>query len=175
MSSYDAAPIDGIPEPYGLLLAILQDGTREWMGELGDLEAIPAEAMTFAARPGGPTMGAQMLHLTAVEHGWLARAPLGMELTEEDAKILMRDEIDVDKGIWPTPPSEPFSWYLNLYQERRRQTLELAPRWPEAGHVFARSWGSLTMGWIVGHMIQHDSYHGGQIVLLHEHWLAARA
>jgi len=27
-----------------------------------------------------------------------------------------------------------------------------------------------TYRWIVAHLVQHDSYHGGQAVLLHETW-----
>ena len=45
----DAKPLAGFPEPYGMLLAILEDGTREWIGELGDLEALDAAAMTWRA------------------------------------------------------------------------------------------------------------------------------
>lgn len=168
----DAEPLAGFPEPYGMLLAILEDGTREWIGELGDLEALDAAAMTWRARAGGPTMGALMLHNIAVEYAWLVKTPTGVDFSDELAATLMWDDIDVDRGLWPDPPAQPFSWYLGLLKEQRERTLETAKTWPEFGHVFPRSWGDVTMGWIVGHVIQHESYHGGQIVLLNESRIA---
>lgn len=168
LEHFDAAPLVGYPEPYGQLLGVLEDGTREWLGELSDADELTAEAMTWRAWPNGPSLGCQVLHLVGVEVFWLQAFPACRQLTEEECALYLWDEIDVDKPFWPEAPAQPFSWYLNLLREARAKTLEAAKSWPEPEHVLTGKWRSCTMRWIVGHEIQHESYHGGQIIFMNE-------
>ncbi len=164
----DAAPLEGYPEPYAQMLGTLEDGTREWLGELGEDFDLPPEAMTWRAWPDGPSLGCQMLHLVGVEVFWLQAFPAERQFTEGERGLYLWDDIDVDKPHWPEAPAQPFSWYLNLLREARAKTLEAAKSWPEPEHVFTGKWRSCTMRWVVGHEIQHESYHGGQIIFLNE-------
>lgn len=166
----DAAPLDGYHEPYGLLASILQDGTRGWREELdweGNKEIGP-EAVTWQVWPGGHSIGAIYLHMILVEVAWMEEFVLKREPSEEDKRILMWDEFDVDAGKWPVPPHESIEWYYALQDRYRARVLEAIKEWP-APDVLIEGWGKqYTPRWIFGHVIQHESYHGGQIVLVHD-------
>lgn len=171
---YDVAPLPGLASPYDLLAAILQDGTREWRGELWGAEIGPEE-IQWRALPGGPSIGAEMLHIILVEIYWFEQVALGRPADPEVSKLLMVDEFDVDQGKWPTPPAEPMAWYLELQDRHRARLLESLAEWPPAETMRTLRSEQVSLRWIFGHVIQHESYHGGQIVLLHEQWKARRA
>lgn len=161
----DIQPLPGLPEPYGLLGAILQDGTQEWRGEIdNDLDA---DFMVWQPHPGMHSIGAVMLHIIGIEIVWFERMVLGLPISVEERWLFMFDETDVDEWQWPTPPHEPLSWYFELHDRIRARTLEGLKRWPAADVPFDRNDGaSRTPRWVLGHVIQHEAYHGGQAVLL---------
>lgn len=169
--NFDAAPLSAYPEPYAQLCATLQDTTTEWRAELM-ADDLPAEEVTWRVRPGGQTIGAVMLHLIGVEIFWIERAVLGRSPDPAERRLLMADEIDVDRGIWPEPPSQPLSWYFELHDRIRARTLEAIKGWPEADAeiIIPQADHKYTPRWILGHVIQHEAYHGGQIVMLHDLW-----
>ena len=166
--SFDVKPLEGYQDPYGLLCAILQDGSREWRGELDP--DIGLDAVTWRARPGGQSMGAIMLHIIHVEVAWIERFGLGRTLDPEEDRLLLADEIDVDAGVWPDPPNEPLSWYFELHARLRLRTLEAIKSFPPPETLKESRHGQLSMRWVLGHVIEHESYHGGQIVLLYDLW-----
>ena len=161
----DVEPLAGYPEPYGLLLAILQDGTREWRAELPD--ELSADAMVWQPYPGLHSIGAIMLHIAFVEIVWFERFALHLPFDPEERKLLMVDETDVDEWQWPVPPRQPLSWYYELHDKIRIRTLENIKQWPEPEATRGEDDDLRTMRWLLGHVIQHEAYHGGQAVLLH--------
>jgi uncharacterized damage-inducible protein DinB len=165
---YDANPLPGYPEPYGLLGAILQDGTREWRAELDP--DLPAEAIAWQPHPETHSIGAVILHIIGVEVSWIERFALGLPADPDETKLFMDEEIDQDSWVWPIPPGEPLSWYFELHDRIRSRTLENLKRLPPADEVRKSQSGGCTYRWIIGHVIQHESYHGGQAVLLSRLW-----
>jgi len=164
----DVVPRPGYPEPYGLLCAILEDGTIEWRTELWD--DLGPEAVTWQARPGGPSIGALLLHIVGAEIFWFERFALGREIGLDDRKTLLSDEIDVDGGVWPEAPFQPMSWYFELQDRYRIRTLEAVRQWPSPETMKEHDGRLRSMRWVFGHVIQHESYHGGQIVMLYDLW-----
>jgi uncharacterized damage-inducible protein DinB len=160
----DAEPLPGYPEPYGLLCAILQDGTREWRGELDP--DLPDDAVVWQPSPGAPTIGAILLHIMSVEVSWFERFVLGLPINTDERKLLLTDAIDVDAPLWPAPHPQPIRWYFDLHDGIRARTLEGIKQWPPADAARDRNGTPRTMRWVLGHVIQHEAYHGGQIVLL---------
>ncbi len=165
---FRATPLSGYAEPYGQLCAILQDGTREWRWEIP--QDLGEEAMTWRARPGGHSMGATMLHIICAELYWFEIVGLGQEPSAEDKALLMWDAFDPDLADWPEAPFQPLSWYFDLHDRFRARTLEAVRRWPGPDVLRPGGGGEVDMPWVLGHVIQHESYHGGQIVLLHDLW-----
>jgi uncharacterized damage-inducible protein DinB len=166
----DAAPLPGYPEPYGLLSAMLKDATAEWRGELpGDLGP---EVTTWRARPGGASIGGIVLHMIAVEIYWLECFALGRPFDPEEDKQLLWHEIDVDESIWPEVPHQPLSWYFALHDHYRTRTLESIKQWPPADTLIGNADGTRhrSLRWVLGHVIQHEAYHGGQIVTMVDLW-----
>lgn len=164
----DAKPLPGYPEPYGLLCAILQDGTNEWRWELD--RDLSEDAIVWQPAPGAHSVGAVILHIIEVEIFWFEQFVLGMPFTPEERKLTMSDEIDQDAGIWPVPPRQPISWYFELHDRIRARTLESIKKWPAADSTKEHHGDQITMRWVFGHVIQHEAYHGGQAVLLQELW-----
>ena len=164
----DAKPLPGYQEPYGLLCAILQDGTNEWRWELD--QDLSEDAVVWQPYPGAHSIGAIMLHIIAVEVFWFERFALGLPGDSEERKLLMTDETDVDEWRWPEPPRQPISWYFELHDRIRARTLENIKKWPAADFAKDLHGKPRTIRWVLGHVIQHEAYHGGQAVLLNRLW-----
>ncbi|HEY0867982.1 MAG TPA: DinB family protein [Fimbriimonas sp.] len=164
----DATPLAGYPEPYATLCAVLQDGTREWRGEL-DPE-ISDEAVAWQPHPSAPSIAHLMLHIIGVELAWFEGTVQKKEWNREEVELVMLQEIDVDQDKWPPLPLRPFSWYLDLHDHFRARILEGIKSWPSADAAIEDGEESVTPRWVLGHVIQHEAYHGGQIVLLNRLW-----
>jgi hypothetical protein len=164
----DVAPLQGYPEPYGLLCAILQDGSNEWRAELGG--NLGSEVMVWRARPGGPSMGAIVLHMIGAEVFWFEKFALGRQPSAQDRETLLWGQIDVDQGSWPEALSMDLFAYFELHDRFRARTLEAIRNWPSAESVGEHDGDMITMRWVLGHVIQHEAYHGGQLVMMHDLW-----
>lgn len=164
----DAEPLPGYANPYGLLCAILQDGTKEWRWEL-DRE-LPDEAVVWQPAPGMHSIGGCILHICMAEVFWFERFALDLPWDPDERKLLMVDETDVDAWSWPRPPHQPISWYFALHDRIRARTLESIKKWPAADTAKEHDGTPRTMRWVFGHVIQHEAYHGGQAVLLNGLW-----
>ena len=164
----DVAPLPGYQEPYGLLGAILQDGTNEWRWELD--QNLSEDAVAWQPYVGTHSIGAIILHIIEVEIFWFEQFALDLPADPEEQKLLMSDQIDQDAWKWPEPPREPLSWYFEFHDRIRARTLENIKKWPAPDFAKDRHGSSRTMRWVLGHVIQHESYHGGQAVLLNRLW-----
>lgn len=160
----DAEPLPGYPEPYGLLCAILQDGTNEWRLELDP--GLTEDAMVWQPYPGTYSIGAIIMHIIAVEIFWFERFVLGLPNDPDETKLTLADVTDVDNWQWPVPPRQPLSWYFELQDRIRARTLEGIKTWPPADSAREHHGRQVTMRWVFGHVIQHEAYHGGQAVML---------
>lgn len=169
MEVNDVAPLPGYREPYGLLAAILQDGTNEWRLELD--QDLPAEAMVWQAYPSGHSIGGCILHNIAVEVFWFEQYVLDRVFDPEEKRLLQWDETDVDTWIWAVPHHEPLSWYFALQDRFRSRILESIKSFPAPDAPISYDGGKgRTPRWVFGHVIQHEAYHGGQAVLLQKLW-----
>ena len=168
----DVEPLPGYTEPYGLLCAILLDGTNEWRWELD--QNLPEEAVVWQPSPGMHSIGGVILEIAAVEVFWFERFALGFAPDPNERKLLMADEIDVDSWKWPAPHRKPISWYFELHDRIRARTLEAVKKWPPADTAIDLHGKPRTLRWVLGHVIQHESYHGGQAVLLNRLWQLAQ-
>ena len=91
MKRIDVPPVEGLNPEVGLLLAMLDDGTREWRGELGE---VPEEAAVWQPFPNGHSIGAVILHVAGVEAFWLHQVAAGRERSsEEEARLLDRKSV----------------------------------------------------------------------------------
>jgi len=160
----DIEPLAGYKEPYGLLAALLQDGTEEWRAELDD--ELSEEIMIWQPYAGMHSIGAIILHIINIEVVWFERFVLDLPANPEERTLLMANETDVDEWSWPIPPRKPLSWYYELQDSIRARTLEGIKQWPDAETMKDCDGEPRSLRWVIGHVIQHESYHGGQAVLL---------
>ncbi|MBC7528926.1 MAG: DinB family protein [Chthonomonadaceae bacterium] len=163
MEKLDIIPVEDTEPQIGLLLAMLEDGTREWVEELGE---VSVETLTWSPFPNGHSIGAILLHIADVEAYWISEIGSGKLRTEEQLKILLSRETDQFKVEWPTPPSEPLSWYLKRIEEVREQTRQLVKTWHSPSEIILSRGNEYTKRWLLYHVLTHEAYHGGQMVLL---------
>lgn len=164
--NYDVAPLPGYHPEIGLLLACLDDSTREWRENLGEP---PVEAIVWQPWPKAHSIGALLLHMIDCEKGWFENFAAGLPEDPEEARLLMSADVQQDGVVWPVPHSKPIEWYVDLLSHvRERVRRPLREMDPAAMHKGGSN--VYTLRWIVGHVVQHDAYHGGQAVLLHELW-----
>lgn len=161
----DLSPVPGFEPSIGLLMAGLDDSTREWREELGE---VSDEAIVWQPVSGSYSIGALYLHLIEVESAWFEDATGVRAIDPVERKLLMSDEIDVDAGIWPVPPQESLDWYHDLHMKIRTRARGLVQE-IDPGAEFGNT-RKVTWRWIVTHVLQHDAYTGGQMVVLHELW-----
>ncbi|MCW5941169.1 MAG: DinB family protein [Fimbriimonadaceae bacterium] len=159
-------PLDGFESELGLLLATMNEATRKWRAELGDP---PPEAIVWQPRPNGHSIGAVLLHIVACESFWLETFARGCRRNPNELKQTLDRETRQYGGHWPTPPSEPIAWYCDLHDRVRARAFDRL-RDDSAERRIARKGFEVSLGWVVAHVAQHEAYHGGQAVLLHDLW-----
>jgi len=163
MQRVDITPVPGVDVQVGLLLAVLEDVTKEWREELGD---VSEEQIVYQPFPGGHSIGALILHIADVEVFWLYEVGASKERPAEELKTLLSEETQQYQVQWPVPPRQPLAWYFaqqDAVRERTRQAV-LALNDPE--HIGRRRDWEFTLRWLLNHVISHEAYHGGQAVLL---------
>jgi uncharacterized damage-inducible protein DinB len=166
---FDIEPTSGLPMEYGLLAAALQDGTREWREELDE---VPDEAVWWQPFENGHSIGALILHMVDVEAFWIETVALERERSADELRELLSEEVDQYAFKWILPPKKPLAYYYEIQDRIRARTLESLKHLPDPATVIAREgWSySTTIRWILNHVVAHESYHGGQAVLLKALW-----
>lgn len=173
MMHFDISIPGEIHPELATLIGALQDGTREWRGEF---ETISDEEMIWQPYANGPSIGGCILHIAATEAWWLRTVALGEDVDPQNPACAYDAELDQDAHEWPTPPAQSPDWYFNVLEDQRAETIALIAAHNNPGAVITRPSGNtMTYRWIVAHLVQHDSYHGGQAVMLHEMWKRSRA
>jgi len=165
MTKRDIEPRAGFEPDFGLLLAVLNDATRKWREELGD---VSEEALRWQPHAGSHSIGAILLHIADVEAFWIEEICLGRERSAEELKQLLSEETEQYAGNWPTPPRMPLAEYYALQDKIRARTLESAREITPREYVLGKQGVDyiLTSRWILHHVANHEAYHGGQAVLL---------
>ena len=164
-----------------LLLRLLDESTTHWRNEMlytvsdqfpegwGRVEPT-VDQIVWQPFPGGHSIGAVLLHMAGVETFWLHEVASGRTIAEEKEMLLLAPPAGqeaVDTVQWPTAPREPLSWYLDQLDAVRARTKELLrDASPDDIHTNKSDGQRLSIRWLLGYVALHDSYHGGQAVLL---------
>ncbi len=162
----DLAPSSCADPELSVLLSLLALTTDKWREELGD---VPRHIVTRQTGAGGQSIGGLLLHIADVEGYWLHEAISGQVRPPEVTRALLSDETDQYNAHWPTPPDQPLKWYYARLDEVRAQTTAWVQTLTSAGQVLAhptRAERTYTAQWLLGHVLTHEAYHGGQAVLL---------
>ena len=139
----------------------------KWRKSLGEL---PDEALTWQPFTNGPSIGGLILHLTACEAFWLGQVAANKPTNNDDPAIAFDNEVDQYAPFWPIPPAQPLTWYYSIQDEQRQRSWDWVKAQPNPKYEIVGPDYGVTYRWIVSHLLQHDSYHGGQAVLLYEMW-----
>ncbi|MBI1730555.1 DinB family protein [Candidatus Acetothermia bacterium] len=160
----DVKPQPGINIELGLLLAILEENTRDGRDDLKDF---PEEAILWQPFPDGHSIGAILLHIACAESRWFEEVVAQRVRDPELVKRLRCEEIDQFSVKWVQPTKRPLSWYYEQQDAIRKRTLEIIHEAadPAAISTLAERKYEYTLRWVIYHIIQHEAYHIGQAVL----------
>jgi uncharacterized damage-inducible protein DinB len=158
----DVVPVKGMDLQLGLLLAMLDDNTQQWRGEL---EMMPEEAVVWQPFPNGHSVGGALLHIASAELLWIVEVAAGRVRSEDD-KVRLLSTLTRQRDVqWPTPPRRPISWYFEQQDEVRARTRPIIQELADPLHTGARGERVVTLRWILHHLITHEAYHSGQAIL----------
>ncbi len=101
-----------------------------------------------------------------MEAFWLHEVAAGRARTDEERRALLSHETDPDAVRWPDAPRQPLSWYFARHDEVRARTRELLLPLADLERATPHRDAEFTLRWLLGHVIAHEAYHGGQAVLL---------
>jgi uncharacterized damage-inducible protein DinB len=163
--------IEGLSGEMELLARILQDGTREWRQELG---VVGRDALQWQENGDGRSIGVLLLHLADSEDWWIQEVAAGRPPSLENRKRFLSQETDQYGGRWPKAPRFSLQEYYAILDEVRAQTLSTLRELGSPDHVARRPGGTreYTLRWIITHLVQHEPYHAGQMVMLKQQYLA---
>ena len=159
----DVLPVPGAEVQIGLLRTMLDDGTRDWREELGE---VSDEAVVWQPFPRAHSIGAIILHIADVEAYWLHQVGAGQARSDEELARLLSKETQQYDLSWPRPPAQPLSWFFAQHDEIRARTRQIVAAWDDPAHVRPRKDAEFTRRWLLHHVLTHEAYHGGQAVLL---------
>src|SRR5579862_6538964 len=155
----DVAPVAGLEPQIGLLLAMLDDNTREWRKELG---AVSDAAVVWQPFPKGHSIGGLILHIADVEAWWLHEVAGQQPRTPEERDALLSSATDQYAVSWPSPPAQPLPWYLSQHDAVRSRTREIVGALDDPALERTERSNAFTIRWLLHHVITHEAYHGGQ-------------
>lgn len=167
MEKFDLEIRAGFHPEIASLIATWEDGTREWLESLGEPSE---EALVWQPYANGPSIGGEMLHMIECDMFWVEEVLGGLAERNDHPAVKYGKGLDQENHIWPTAYSENWAWYLDLYLTSRKSVLDQLSNLTDITKVYPFKGGEFTARWIVAHIVEHDSYHGGQAVLLHEMW-----
>lgn len=145
-----------------LLLGMLEDNTHYWRSHLG---RISIDTLCWQARPEGHSIGMLLLHNAAVEAYWLQQVLAGEATEPELWRTLRDDKVDQFAGKWGKPPKKRLSWYYEQQDLVRHRTLEIVSQQTDTTALFGGE-TQFSLRWLVHHVITHEAYHCGQMLLL---------
>jgi uncharacterized damage-inducible protein DinB len=163
----DVKPVPKLDVQLGLLLAMLDGGTKEWRSELGK---ISPQVLTWQAFTDGHSIGAEILHIADVEAFWIQEVAYRQPLSEAELKTLLSKETQQDSFHWPKPPKKSLNWYFEQHNRIRKRTHKIVRELADPVYLAYRdkktSRHEFTLRWLLHHVITHEAYHSGQAVLL---------
>jgi uncharacterized damage-inducible protein DinB len=167
MEFFDLSVRPGANLELSVLAATLEDSTREWRESL---EEPCQEAVIWQIYENGPSIGGLLLHLVSCEQYWFQSFVEKRPQSPEEPAFAYDRTMDQYVPHWPAPPDQPIGWYFDLLERQRKESLEMVRARVDPHERFQGPRYAASYRWILAHVVEHDSYTGGQAVLLHETW-----
>lgn len=161
---FDVEAMEGFHPEIGILLTALVDSTREWREQLGNPGLVPLQ---WQPVPHSHSIGCLILHMIDCESYWFENVIGGHERDKAESELWLSDQVQQYDGKWPQAPAHGIEWYF-AEQDRVRVRAMKSLKGRDPVTVYQRNGYTCTLRWIVSHVLQHDSYTGGQAVLMHE-------
>lgn len=171
-TKFDVKPVSKLDPHIGLLLSMLDEGTWEWRDELAECGNIGTNMIRWQPFPEGHSIGAVILHIIDVEAFWLHELAAGQPVSAKDSKTFMSEETQQYAGRWPVPHKKPLKWYFEQHDRIRQKTHQFVKQINDPLHAYTRPktarrpQRTFTLRWILHHVITHEAYHAGQVLLL---------
>lgn len=165
MKTYLLATDERLHPVLSILVGLWEDGSREWSD---NLETPTDEAIVWQETPSSPSIGGLLLHMISCERYWLRTFVHKIPEDLNHPAVAYEQGVDIEGGVWTAPPHQPWSWYWSLYRESRAQCIEWIAQHNQPDTMHDNGRMAADYKWVLAHVIEHDNYHGGQLVMLNE-------
>ena len=143
---------------------MMDSTTKSWKG---NLKGISETEFKWQALKGGHSIGMVILHCAMAEYWWIQCVVLGNEIDMKVVNALGYERMDIANGVYGTPLRKPKAWYLKQMTDVRRKT-KAALKGLKPSHTGTGRGNEYTLRWVLHHLVEHEAYHFGQMVLLRE-------
>ncbi|MEQ1822802.1 MAG: DinB family protein [Fimbriimonadaceae bacterium] len=156
LRAWQAIPMDS-------LLSLLEESTRLWRNEIGE---IGESAILWRPFPKGHSIGGIMLHM-ADEESLCVEEVIGQGQRTAETRELLKSDFSPHKGpIWPDPEPWPLYRYYEIQNWVRANTVRTLQNIADtSAPVSHPHLGEIPIGMLVLKLIQHESFHVGEIAL----------
>ena len=171
MPLHTLIPYPGLSRDIGLLFS----GMEEVRGQVRDaVISLNEQQIGRPAFLGSHPIGALVLHIGEAEWWWLQCIVLGNKIDDAVRSMACWDVLEDPEGF--AKRGYTAEYCLNEIQKIRQQTRELLLTWTDADlektYNIQKQDGlhEHTLRWILHHLIDHESQHKGQILMLKRIW-----
>jgi uncharacterized damage-inducible protein DinB len=155
----------GKPGELELLLTMLDEASKFW---LEIIEEFDDEAFKKIRDESGRSISKQVVHICAVEDGWINKVVLQGERAFPEMLKAGLDQEYLDDWKWA--PASPWSKekLIEKHKGIRAHTREVLKGLSPGEHLVELRGHKVNLRWILFHLIEHEAYHSGQIQILSE-------
>jgi hypothetical protein len=156
LRAWQAIPMDS-------LLSLLEENTRLWRNEMGE---ISEETILWRPFPKGHSIGGIMLHI-ADEESLCVEEVIGQSERTNETRALLKSDISPHQGsVWPDPEPWPLYRYYEIQNWVRANTVRTLRNIPDTSAMVSHpDLGEIPIGMLILKLIQHESFHVGEIAL----------
>ncbi|MEQ1935341.1 MAG: hypothetical protein ABL962_15890 [Fimbriimonadaceae bacterium] len=149
--------------PMEALISLLEENTRSWRNDLGD---VSQAAILWQPFPNGHSIGGIMLHMADEESLSCDEVILGQTRTRETCELLKSAVSPHLSSLWPDPEPWPLYRYYEIQSWVRASTVRALREIDDTAALVSHPrLGDIPIAMLVLKLIQHESFHVGEIAL----------
>jgi uncharacterized damage-inducible protein DinB len=166
----DLARRDSLPLETELLWGILEDTSRMRRGEVGP---IADKWLSWSPGEGMHSIGAVMMHVIEAESEWIHEIAGRQVRTPAEREFQQADRTDQWGLRWADAPGLSWDELLAEHDRVRQRSRQIVETLADPDATAPLGDRTVTLRWILKHIVTHEAYHFGQIELLKQ--MASRA
>lgn len=157
-----------VEDPMEVLVSMWSASTEWWRSHLGPVTPEAVQWQPFAR---SHSISGMLIHIAERESYWMEEVLEGRMRSPEELALLQAEQTRPNEKQW----SEPYEWDLQEHFEvldwiRNRSLRSLRAHGDPAASVLGPNGEPITLRCVVTHLMAHENYHAGQMMLHKLHY-----